>query len=113
MTEQHAARWFGWHIIKKAYSHSRCMKCSKSPQIDAHWADGRGRAWFCIDHFLEWAKEEPREIVRAWFIKDGEVPKTLKDHPGVQLRMLGQKENGPKKIAEQARKLAKGTNRGR
>lgn len=95
-------------IINKAYNRSRCMQCKKPPRIDVQWADGRGRAWFCVDHFLEWATKEHREIVRAWFIKDGPVPVKVKDHPGVRLRTSGQKETGPKKIADQARELAHG-----
>jgi len=89
-------------INKAAYSRSRCMMCDNPPQIDARWADGRGRAWFCIPHFLEWTQKEPREIVQAWFIKDGQAPKTLKDHPGARLG------TEPAKIANRARELAHG-----
>jgi hypothetical protein len=113
MIDPRRIEWYKWMIIKKRYSRSKCMACSKPPRIDVHWADGRGRAWFCIPHFLKWAKEDHREIVRAWFIKDDQVPEKMKDHPGIKLRTLGQTKTGPKMIAERARKLAKEAKNGR
>lgn len=53
----------------------RCMRCSKAPQVEVQWADGRGRAWFCKSCLKKWEGEEGgREVVRAQSTIDGEVP---------------------------------------
>lgn len=60
--------------IKARPSRSQCMECKSPPVIDVHWADGRGRAWFCLKHFKEWIEDDDREIVRAFYLSDGEAP---------------------------------------
>ena len=67
-------------LLKQSPARSSCMSCSKPPEIDVQWADGRGRAWFCKECYQKWNTEEAREIVRAWYVTDGEVPKKLDDH---------------------------------
>lgn len=75
--------------IKAQHSRSACMECKSSPVIDVHWADGRGRAWFCARHFKVWIKEE-REIVRAWYVEGNEVPTELNEHSRKrQIRVSG------------------------
>ena len=77
-------------LVEAKHSRSRCMKegCDSPPVIDVHWADGRGRAWFCLPHFEQWAKQEDREIVRAWFIRDGKIPKKIGQGDGEQILKL-------------------------
>jgi hypothetical protein len=74
---------------------SKCMNCEKMPRVAAHWANGHGMAWFCIPHFMEWAKEDDRDIVGVWYLEDGEMPKpssAIKKNPkGVdKVRKLGE-----------------------
>jgi len=63
---------------KAGESRSTCNHegCSKAPEVDVLWADGRGRAWFCKPHLKSWKAEKtemPRDIVREVEV-DGEVP---------------------------------------
>jgi len=80
-------------VDRSRNSRTRCMACSKKPVVACHWANGHGMAWFCLKHFKSWAKEDDRDIVGVWFIKDGEVPKDIrKTPPGTEkVRKLGQK----------------------
>ena len=85
------------HLAKGA-SFSKCMgdNCSKAPEREAIWADGRGRAWHCEKCHGKWVKENedtegendwmPLDIVRERKVpngvvgdKYGEYPKTAKD----------------------------------
>jgi len=74
---------------KTRHRRDKCMVCSAPPQVDVHWADGRGRAWFCLRHFKDWAREEERDIVRCWFVANGEVPEKIGDE-GAQVRKVGE-----------------------
>ena len=85
------------HFAKGA-SFSKCMgdKCSKVPEVESIWADGRGRAWHCQKCHDSWVKENedtegaddwmPLDIVKERKVpngvvgdKYGEYPKTAKD----------------------------------
>jgi len=59
--------------LAKRHSRARCMECSKAPEVECLWADGRGRAWFCREHFKRWAEEEERDIVEQRDVDGGEV----------------------------------------
>lgn len=82
----------GEEDVKSRPSRSRCMHCKRPPDVDVHWADGRGRAWFCVDCFKKWVAEDDREIVRAWYIDnkvEREVPKKMGEG-SEQVRKLGE-----------------------
>lgn len=71
-------------LLEAKHSRIKCMLCDESPVVVVLWASGRGRAWFCLKHFKEWAKED-MEIVRAWFVKSGEIPEKIdEDSPQVE-----------------------------
>lgn len=53
----------------------QCMSCKKPPEVDVLWAEGMGRAWFCLAHYKEWKKEHPGEVVAEHKVKDDVVPK--------------------------------------
>lgn len=65
------------------YPHDECMfpRCSKAPEVEVVWADGRGRAWFCKEHLARWRdRGEPdgdppgdREIIREREVEGGRV----------------------------------------
>lgn len=80
---------------KSRHNRSRCMRCKAPPVIDVHWADGRGRAWFCQKCFRPWIGEIKKGefgdpgIVRAWHIPDGEVSKKFGGKGTTRLRKLG------------------------
>lgn len=61
-------------LIARRHSRSRCMQCEQPPVADVQWANGRARAWFCAECFVNWLEEDEREPSRA-FLVDGEVPK--------------------------------------
>ncbi len=44
----------------------RCMNkgCEESPEREFLWAEGLGRAWFCVLHRDAWEAANPSEIVR-------------------------------------------------
>jgi len=92
--------------LEESHSRSKCMDCDEPPVVDVQWADGRGRAWFCLPCFREWIKGEHegdnREIVRAFYVPGGEVPKKIGD--GEQVQKLGDQVKG-KEIAERIEKL--------
>lgn len=90
-TMEKAQRWVQEHSEKISFSHPRvtdehvlwkarhrrdqCMMCTKAPEVEVLWADGRGRAWFCMDCFKKWSEEDEREIVAQREVVDGEVPR--------------------------------------
>ena len=86
-------------VLQEEARHSRtkCMSCDEPPVIDVHWADGRGRAWFCLKHFEAWATEE-REIVRAWYLSSGEAPKEIGQGTDTIQVKKSQDGLGPKEI---------------
>jgi hypothetical protein len=76
-------------VVKKKSrpAYSKCMNCSKPPEIDVQWANGHGRAWFCKNCYFEWLDEDDeisgngdRDIVRAYYVTDGVAPRKLDDH---------------------------------
>jgi len=75
-------------VAKSKPSRKQCMYdgCKRAPEIDVLWADGRGRAWFCKEHFVKWKqdfkdrnKENWLEIVGEKGITIGEAPKKWAD----------------------------------
>ncbi len=75
-------------LTEAQHSRSRCMQCNESPVIVVHWADGRGKAWFCLGHFRDWIAEGDKEIVRAWHVVSGEVPEKFGEGEGEQVKKL-------------------------
>lgn len=85
--------WALGHVAGGRHSRSRCMEsgCKKAPEMECLWADGRGHAWFCQQHFDAWSKVDtdegmPKEIVKQRKVpngvvgeKYGESPKTAHD----------------------------------
>lgn len=83
--------------LAKEQSFSKCMECSRPPEIECIWADGRGRAWHCQKCHDAWIKENedtvgeedwlPVAIVKQRKVpngvvgkKYGEYPKAAKEH---------------------------------
>lgn len=60
------------HVEKGEHAFDRCMSCKSAPAMEAIWADGRGRAWFCKAHWQAWAGPD-KEIVRQREVVDGAV----------------------------------------
>jgi len=86
------AQWDKAHPKKKHKkpNHKECMECKKPPEVDVLWANGKGRAWFCKEHFEEWKKKpnsmsdtktNEGDICKVYKVK-GEVPKRWTDHKG-------------------------------
>lgn len=60
--------------LMKSHSRSKCMNCSKSPEVEIIWANGHGRAWFCRSDFAKWKKESSwHEVDAVKPVTDGEV----------------------------------------
>jgi tRNA nucleotidyltransferase/poly(A) polymerase/2'-5' RNA ligase len=54
--------------------------------MECIWADGRGRAWFCKEHFDVWSEEDtdegmPKEIVKQQKVPNGVVGKKYGEYP--------------------------------
>jgi site-specific DNA-adenine methylase len=67
-------------VEKARHRHDQCMECSKPPDLEILWADGRGHAWFCWPCFVKWVDEEEREVISAKLVKDGEASKKYADN---------------------------------
>lgn len=67
-------------VLEKRHAFGKCMNCEKVPVYECIWADGRGHAWFCENHFKEWRNEDEREIVSVKEVKDGRASKNWKDN---------------------------------
>ncbi|GAI85190.1 unnamed protein product, partial [marine sediment metagenome] len=59
--------------INKKHSREKCMECDKPPVYECLWAEGIGHAWFCKEHFKEWATTDDGkgEIISVKEVKDG------------------------------------------
>jgi len=73
------------------HAFDKCMKCSASPTLDVHWADGRAHAWFCDKHFKKWMEEEHdrkngSDIVGLKEITDGVASKHFTDNPNPDIK---------------------------
>lgn len=40
------------------HSFDKCMECSKPPEYEVMWFDGRAHAWFCEAHLEKWLDED-------------------------------------------------------
>lgn len=54
---------------------SKCMKCSKAPTKAVQWADGRGIAWYCDEHYKNHGLDD---VVKEHTIEDGVMPTNLR-----------------------------------
>lgn len=45
-------------ISKGRHSRTKCMICSKTPEIEVLYAEGKAHAWFCKEHYKEWESKE-------------------------------------------------------
>jgi len=70
------------------YSRAKCFNCNKLPTVDILWANGKGRCWFCAEHFELWKKEKNEmsktgtnegDINKVYKVKNGKVPKKWSD----------------------------------
>jgi len=68
--------------IKKRHSREKCMECDKPPIYECIWAEGIGHAWFCKEHFKEWATtgDGKGEIISVKEVKDGIAAKKFGDN---------------------------------
>jgi hypothetical protein len=67
-----------YHLLHLAkHSSEKCMECSKKPEYEVLWAEGRGHAWFCKKHFKEWATkgDGKGDICSVKEVTDGKVKK--------------------------------------
>ena len=61
-----------WNLIKEAkHSHDKCMECSKTPEYEILWAEGKGHAWFCEGCLKKWSKSHKEDIDYIKEVKDG------------------------------------------
>lgn len=68
--------------MQKARSRQdQCMTCAKAPEVECIWADGRARAWFCLEHFEQFRGETEKEIVRYRHFTGGKAGKTYGEAP--------------------------------
>lgn len=69
-------------VDEAKHSHSRCMTCSKVPEVEALWAEGRGHVWFCLKHFKEWATkgDGKGDVDAVKKIQDGKASKKWGDN---------------------------------
>lgn len=49
-------------ILEMPHSRYKCMSCSAPPTVEVLWAEGRGHAWFCDRHFLQWKETHEEDI---------------------------------------------------
>lgn len=56
-----------------AYALNRCMQCKRPPTHEILFAEGKGHAWFCDEHYQQWVKENPGEIVSERPVVGGAV----------------------------------------
>jgi len=58
--------------INKKHSREKCMECDKPPVYECLWAEGIGHAWFCKEHFKDWATtgDGKGEIISVKEVKD-------------------------------------------
>ena len=68
--------------IEKRHSREKCMECNQPPVYECLWAEGIGHAWFCKEHFKEWATtgDGKGEIISVKEVKDGIVAKKFGDN---------------------------------
>jgi len=54
-----------WSIpsLEKAHPKDKCFNCDKPPRKDVIWAQGFGRAWFCVQHYNEFKSKRHVEAV--------------------------------------------------
>jgi len=69
-------------IEKYKHSREKCMECDKPPIYECIWAEGIGHAWFCKEHFKEWATtgDGKGEIISVKEVKDGIAAKKFGDN---------------------------------
>ncbi len=73
---------------EKQHSRDRCMACKEAPKVDVQWADGRGRAWFCTKCFRDWAKKEKRDIIKTWWVPNGQTALCKTEFPFIHTAIL-------------------------
>ena len=59
--------------FSKSYSHTQCMSCKKAPEYEVLWAERTAHAWFCKDHFEQWAKSSAKNCVKDGYPADCEI----------------------------------------
>jgi len=69
-------------IKKSKHSREKCMECNNPPVYECIWAEGIGHAWFCKEHFEEWATsgDGKGEIISVKEVKDGIAAKKFGDN---------------------------------
>jgi hypothetical protein len=67
--------------VVESHSRSKCMDCSKPPEIEVLWAEEMEHAWFCTPCFKRWSTsgDGKGEVCATHKVKDGEVPKKWGD----------------------------------
>jgi hypothetical protein len=75
------------------HSREKCMECDKPPEYEVLWAEGMAHAWFCKEHFKEWAGQENKkhtggftDIDSVKEVKDGVAAKKFGDNPNPNIR---------------------------
>ncbi len=75
--------WSKTEDVKKArHSFDHCMECTKPPEIEILWAEGRGHAWFCRACLIQWMKKELgwHDIDSAKEVIDGKASKKYSEN---------------------------------
>jgi len=67
-------------LKEAAHSHSECMECNCSPKYEVLWANGKGHAWFCENHFKSWSASRKDDIDYIKEVKDGTAASHFADN---------------------------------
>ena len=61
------------NLQKQQHSRTQCMNCKKAPEYEVLWAEGMAHAWFCKNHFEQWAKESASNCIKDGFPASCEI----------------------------------------
>ena len=80
-------------LLVAKHSHDKCMKCSKPPEYELMWADGRAHAWFCEKHLKDFIAEDPdrkngSDIPEIKELPEGKAYKHTGENPGPNVKGL-------------------------
>lgn len=69
-------------VKEKRHSRKSCMSCKEAPTKEVLWAEGKGHAWFCDEHFNSWSTEGDGmdEIISVKEVKDGKASGKFADN---------------------------------
>lgn len=74
--------------LDESHSHSKCMKCDKTPTKEVLWAEGMGHAWFCDACFKTWSTtgDGKGDVCSVKEINDGKACKKFADNKNPNIK---------------------------